>query len=72
MLEKIKAKLSALREDLEKWLNVAFLAALPVYEVFKDSLPDLQAYLPDNIYKCVGIAVVLINIILLSRKKKGA
>lgn len=46
------------------WFNALLLAALPLYEAAKESLPDLQGYLPPDLYKWVGVAVVVGNILL--------
>jgi hypothetical protein len=60
MLEKLKGAW----RSVTVWFNGALLAMLPVYEVVKESLPEIQSYLPDNVYKWVGIAVVMLNIAL--------
>lgn len=62
----IKARLKTAVRSVAVWINTALLAAFP----FADSimnwvstyLPSFAPYLPDNIYKGVGIAVVLFNI----------
>lgn len=57
------------------WVNSIFLTLLPfadqlvvaIAPVLQDlsaSLPELQPYLPDNIYKFVGICMVCVNIFL--------
>jgi hypothetical protein len=58
----MKEKLRGAWRSLTVWLNGVFLAALPIYEAVKDSLPEAQQYLPDNVYKWVGVAVVVVNL----------
>lgn len=53
------------------WLNGIFLAALPVVEYARDNLQEVQQFLPDNIYRSMGLAVVVLNIALRFRTDKG-
>jgi hypothetical protein len=52
------------------WFNGALLALLPLFEYLKDSLPQLQEWLGDDLYKKVGLAVVVINIALRYKTNK--
>lgn len=52
------------KRSLTIWFNALLLAALPVFEITHSYLPELQAYLPDNVYKWMGIFVVVGNIAL--------
>lgn len=48
----------------KKWLlafNAILLALLPVFEGLVPLLPTLQLYLPDDIYRSMGLVVVLGN-----------
>lgn len=60
MIDKLKGAL----RSFTVWFNGMLLLGLPVFEALKQSLPDLQTYLPDNVYKTVGVVVVLGNIAL--------
>lgn len=53
------------------WLNGILLAALPVVEYARDNLQEVQQFLPDNIYRSMGLAVVVLNIALRFRTDKG-
>lgn len=48
------------------WVNTALCAALPFAEnimtAVNTQLPELAPYLPENVYKAVGLAAVLFNI----------
>jgi hypothetical protein len=50
------------------WVKVTLLAALPFAAEIKGAvaaqLPALREYLPDNIYKAMGAAVVITSIVL--------
>lgn len=60
MMQKIRGA----RKSVVIWFNSSLLAALPVFEALHDALPELQQFLPDNIYKWAGLVVVVVNIIL--------
>lgn len=70
MIELIKLKLGGARRSLTVWFNAVMLAALPVVEIAKDALPELQQYLTPTVYKYVGLAVVVVNIGLRFRTSK--
>lgn len=46
------------------WLNTLFLAAFPLVQMAHDSLPEVAQYLTPELYRWVGLAVVLANIAL--------
>ena len=62
--------LKGMRKSLTIWFNSLLLAGLPVFELAHDYLPELQSYLPDNVYKWMGIIVVVGNIALRFRTTK--
>lgn len=41
--------------------NATLLALLPVFEGLLPLLPTLQMYLPDDVYRSMGLIVVLAN-----------
>lgn len=49
------------------WLNAMLLAAYPFSDQMisgvRDNLPDLAPYLPANIFRSVGLALVIYNIV---------
>ena len=46
------------------WFNGVLLAILPLTEMMQVALPQLQQFLPDNLYKTVGLATLIGNIVL--------
>lgn len=66
----MKLTLKGALKSVTVWVNGLFLAAAPFADQIitaamtgvRDYLPELQPYLPDNIYKAAGIAVVAFNI----------
>jgi hypothetical protein len=52
------------------WFNGILLAALPLVETAKDSLPQMQEYVTADIYKWVGLFVVISNIALRFKTSK--
>ena len=46
------------------WFNGLLLAALPTFEMLAGAVPQLHEYLPDNVYKAVGLIAVGGNILL--------
>jgi hypothetical protein len=62
---------AAILSDLKRWrtwLNMLLLAALPwaaeIKQLLADNLTALQPYLPENVYKFMGGAVVVTGMIL--------
>lgn len=57
-------------------VNAALLAAFPFADqimlTLNDALPELAPYLPANVYKWVGLAVVLANIVRATRRPTSA
>ncbi len=60
----IKNKIKGSRKSLTVWLNSTFLALFPVIEYAKEVLPALQEFLTPDVYKLVGLLVLLANIFL--------
>ena len=74
-MRKLIELLKGARRSVTVWVNSLFLAAVPfadriivaVMTNVRDTMPELQPYLPDNWFKAVGIAVVVFNIIQRAR-----
>jgi hypothetical protein len=60
----LSMKLKGMRKSFTIWFNGLLLAALPIAEYAKDSLPDLAGYLSAETYKAIGLVVVVTNIVL--------
>lgn len=60
MLAKIRGAL----RSVTVWFNVMLLTLLPFHQDILDAIPQIQPYLPDNLYKTVGLAAVMINLAL--------
>ena len=46
------------------WFNGVLIAALPMFEMTILVLPQLQEFLPENMYKIVGLIAVVGNLLL--------
>ncbi|MPQ56318.1 hypothetical protein [Duganella sp. FT27W] len=46
------------------WINATLLGLLPLFDMINSALPQLHEFLPENMYKTVGVATVLVNILL--------
>lgn len=66
-------KLRGALKSLTMWVNGLFLAAFTysddIIHGVQDNLPDLAQYMPANVFKAVGLAVVLFNIYQRTRTK---
>lgn len=52
--------------------NALLIAALPAFETLIAALPQLQSYLPDNVYRTVGLTAVIGNILINSYRAGAA
>jgi hypothetical protein len=72
----IQARIRAALRSAGVWFNAVLLAALPFTDAIlgavHDNLPDLAPYLPPNIYKAVGCAVVVFNLIRSAQRALNA
>jgi hypothetical protein len=63
ILEHIRAA----RKSFTVWLNTTLLALYPFADQIilgvHDHLPDLAPYLPANVFRAVGLALVIYNIV---------
>lgn len=61
------ARLKAWLHSAGVWFNALLLAAFPfadeIVQAVNDNLPALSQYLPPNVYKAVGVAVVVFNLV---------
>lgn len=61
----------AMRHSFTVWLNTLLLAAYPFADSIiggvRDNLPDLAPYLPANVFRAVGLALVIYNIVHAAR-----
>lgn len=71
-MKKLKEYLKAAYDSITARINAIFLAALPVFELLKDELPDVQPYLPPHLYQYVGLSVVILNIVIAAHRKVKA
>ena len=57
----------AARKSFTVWLNATLLAMYPFADQIiagvHDNLPDLAPYLPANMFRAVGLALVVYNIV---------
>lgn len=64
---KFKDRVVAWARSAGVWFNAVLLSAFPftdqIMQAVNDNLPGLAQYLPPNIYKVVGAAVVVFGLI---------
>lgn len=62
-------------KSVTMWVNGLFLAAYPfateIIAGLHDAMPTLAEYLPSNVYKGVGLAVVVFNLYQRTRTVKS-
>lgn len=71
MTKKTKAKLNGATRSWTMWFNGVLLAALPLIDTLKDTMPQLQPYVTPDVYKWMGLVVVIGNIILRFKTNAG-
>ena len=58
------------------WFNAVLLAAFPfadqIIQAINDNMPALAQYLPPNVYKAVGVAVVVFNLVRSAQRAHAA
>lgn len=64
---KIIEHVRAARRSFTVWLNALLLIAYPfadaIIAALRDNLSDLAPYLPANVFRAVGLALVIYNIV---------
>jgi len=64
---KIIEHLRAARRSFTVWLNALLLIAYPfadaIIAALRDNLSNLAPYLPANVFRAVGLALVIYNIV---------
>lgn len=63
-------KLKGCYKSMTMWFNGLALSFLSLFELFHDSLPELSQYIPDNMYKKVGLGIVVGNLLLRFKTSK--
>ena len=58
------ATLNGMRKSLTMWFNGLLLGLLPTFEMAATAIPQLHEYLPDNVYKTMGLIAIGGNILL--------
>lgn len=52
------------------WVNGVLLAAFPLIGPVKENLPELGQYLTPQLFKWIGLSVVILNIVLRFKTNK--
>jgi hypothetical protein len=72
----IKDRISAWWRSAGDWFNAVLFVAFPfadqIMQGVNDYLPNLAPYLPANVYKWVGLAVVVANIVRAAQRVRQA
>jgi hypothetical protein len=75
-MKNLKEKLATWLRSAGVWFNAALLFAFPftaeIMQGVNDYLPSLAPYLPPNVYKAVGFAVVVFNMAQAMRRAHAA
>ncbi len=70
-----KMKIRGALRSVTMWVNGLFLAVYPFAEeiivAVQENMPTLAEYLPANVFKAVGLAVVIFNIYQRWRTKQS-
>jgi len=70
------ARLKSWLRSAGVWFNAVLLAAFPfadqIIQAVNDNLPALAQYLPPNVYKAVGVAVVVFNLVRSAQRAHAA
>jgi hypothetical protein len=70
------ARLKSWLHSAGVWFNAMLLAAFPfadqIVGAVADNLPALATYLPPNVYKAVGVAVVVFNLVRSAQRAHAA
>jgi hypothetical protein len=64
LLTKIKSRLWFLKSRTMRWFGIYASAAWLALPLVGDSLPQLQPYLPDNIYKWLSLVFIVLGIVM--------
>lgn len=71
MLDKLLGKLQGCYKSAVIWFNALTLSLMSLFELFHDSLSELSQYLPTDLYKKVGLVVILVNLALRFKTSKS-
>lgn len=69
MIALLKAKLAGARKSWTAWFNGLTLIIVPLLPMAADSLPQLQPYVPDNLFKYAMLVVLVANLALRFKTK---
>lgn len=58
------AKLRGLKKSLTAWFNAVFASVVIALPMLQDTFSQLQAYLPENIYRVMIIIVIIGNFMI--------
>lgn len=64
------ARIQGAVRSITIWINGVALAAIPLYESFKDHFTQLQPYMTDANYRKLAMCIIVGNIILRFRTTK--
>jgi len=75
-MKKLKDRALAWVRSAGVWLNTVLLIAFPfadqIVQAITDNMPAMAQYLPPNMYKAVGVAVVVFNLVRSAQRAHAA
>lgn len=63
-MNKIAAKFAFLKSRTMRWFGIYLPIAPVALDQLKDQMPQLQPYIPDNIYKATFVIAIVAGLIL--------
>lgn len=71
MLDQLLGKLQGCYKSVVVWFNGLALSFVSLFELFHESLPELSQYVPDNLYKKLGLTIIVGNLLLRFKTSKS-
>lgn len=59
-----------MHKSLTMWFNGIVLTVMPIVEISKESLPQLQEFLGVETYKVMGLSIIVVNMLLRFKTNK--
>jgi K+ transporter len=70
-MNNLKAKLANIHKSWTLWFNGVAMSVITSLPLLADQMPQLQPYIPDNLYKNGMLALGVVNIMLRFKTSKS-